>query len=85
MTTFTNRNLKNKFVTTKLQRMLKNDSQGALRNQIVEDIALWTDKVQQEKQSGLPPADFFKAEKLLSSLRVAEQVIFRTWNSFHTA
>lgn len=84
MLTNTSRDLKGRFVTTELERKLKADKQGTLRDQVVLDLSNCAAEMEQHKHSGLPPDDFFKTEKLLSSLRVAEQVVRRTWNMFHT-
>jgi hypothetical protein len=80
-----NKELSGQFVTTALERKLKADKQGTLRDQVVGDLSKCAVGVQQKKHSGLPPDDFFKMEKMLSCLRVAEQVVRRTWNHFHSA
>ena len=85
MIAISNKDLRKEFVTTDLERKLKADKQGVIRDQIVDALTQWTNKVMQAKHSGLPPEEFFRAEKLLSSLRIAAQVIRRTWNGYHSS
>lgn len=75
--------LKQNFVVTGLERRLKQDKSGDELRTITDQLSQMTEQVEAERKSGLPPSDFYQADRLLSSLRVADQVVHRTWNRFH--
>lgn len=75
--------LKENFVVTGLERRLKEDKSGAEMYRIENQLALRVAEVEAHKRSGLPPAEYFQVDRLLASLRVAEQVVRRAWNGYH--
>ena len=83
MAAITYKELRKRFSTTELERQLTADKQGVLRDQIVHRLSEWGEETRRQKLAGLSPADYFKADKILASLRVAESVTQRTWNSLH--
>ena len=75
--------LKQNFVVTNLERRLKQDKGGAELGAIEGQLSDMTAQVEADRKRGLPPEEYFQADQLLSSLRVAAQTVRRTWNRFH--
>jgi hypothetical protein len=76
--------LKENFVATDLERRLKNDKSGAVLGEIEDQLTLCIEEVDAAKKAGLSPNEYYRADRLLPSLRVSHQVVRRTWNHFHT-
>lgn len=73
------------FVRTELERKLKADGGGQLRDELVTRLTDYVADLEVQKRSGLPPQQYFQVDRLLSGARVAQQVVGRTWNSLHAA
>ena len=75
--------LREHFVVTGLEQQLKNDGDRSELDKIENAIDSCLHQVEAEKRLGLPPDEFYRADRLLSSLRVARQVVRRTWFRHH--
>jgi cob(I)alamin adenosyltransferase len=75
--------LKNHFVVTDLELVLKMDKAGAELDRIEQAISEWTAEVESRKRAALPPEQFFQVNRLLSSLHVAQHVVRRAWKQHH--
>lgn len=75
--------LKGQFVVTELERRLSEDQDGAERNKLKAFLAGWQSELTTQRNAGLPSEQFAQVEKVLASVRVAQQAIQRTWNQNH--
>ena len=76
--------LREHFVVTGLEEQLKSDTERTELVRIENEIDSCLCQVEAKKRGGLPPEDFYRVERLLSSLRVAKQVVRRTWFRHHS-
>lgn len=77
--------LQKHFVVPELERQLQQDQRGTFRDRINNELSAWETDLERQKRSGLSRMEFFEAERLLSSVRIAGQTIRRTWNALHTS
>lgn len=75
--------LRQNFVVTNLERRLKQDNNGVALSAIEGQLSEMTAQAEADRKRGLPPEEYYQADRLLASLRVAAQTVRRTWNRFH--
>lgn len=75
--------LRSKFVRTELERNLKTDNRGVVRNEIETRLQKYEAEFERQKQAGLQPLAYYQVERLRRSLSVARQVVRATWNQLH--
>lgn len=66
-----------------LEEKLAQDVSGAVRKEWMEDLRSWQAKVKRQMDSGLPPKDFERFQKIHAALDSAVTVVDKAWASFH--
>ena len=71
--------LREKFIVTELERRLKSDRDGHVRDAILTELSKLVDSLTESKREALPPKEYETTERLLASARTAKRTVQRAW------
>ncbi len=66
-----------------LEARLMEDVEGGVKRELQNYLEEWRLKVKRHMDSGLPPEDFSRFQRIEESLTAAINVIGRTWSFYH--
>ncbi len=72
-----------KATVVEMESKLAADHSGAYRNQLVENLANERQSIRRQMDSGLPPAEYEQANKLLAGIDAATKVVETLWKTAH--
>lgn len=68
-----------------IEENLKKDRDGTYKKEIMDQFAAHLSQIKRAMDSGLPPEEFQKMEKLKNAVDAASDVVEKVWKGMHSA